>query len=123
VSDVGEERDRVEELERAWKAWAERPGRRSPEEAGRRVVEAARQRQRRARTVRTLLATAALLAIAVTLGIQRQGPLPRATPPAASAAPVAPAPLGAGQALIWLDAETPLYMTFEAPGAAPGGLP
>lgn len=117
---VGEEPDRVEEFEGALKEWAERPTRRSPEEAGRRTVEAARQRQRRTRAVRTLLATAALLAIAVTLGIQRQGPLPEATPPAAS---VAPAPLGAGQALIWLDAETPLYMTFEAPGTAPGGLP
>ncbi len=120
---MGEERDRIEEFERALKSWAERPARRSPEEAGRRAVEGAQQRQRRIRSVRTLLATAALLAIAVTLGIQRQGPVPQATPPAASPAPVAPPPLGAGQALIWLDAETPLYMTFEAPGTAPGDLP
>jgi hypothetical protein len=116
---VGDERDRVEEFEGAWKEWAERPARRSSEEAGRRVLEAARRRQRRHRTVRTLLATAALLVIAVTLGVRRQGPEPA---PAAEP-PLASAPLGPGQALIWLDAETPLYMTFEAPEAAPGGRP
>jgi ferric-dicitrate binding protein FerR (iron transport regulator) len=123
VRDVGEERDRVEEFERAWKTWAERPARRSPEEAGRRTVEAARLRRRRSRAVRTLLATAALLVIAVTLGVRRQGPVREAPPPTTSVAAVAAPPLRAGQALIWLDAETPLYMTFEAPPAAPGGLP
>jgi hypothetical protein len=118
---VTHERDRAEEFEGAWKAWAERPARRSPEEAARRVLEAARRRRRRRRAVRTLLATAALLVIAVTLGVRRQGPEPAPAPPAAP--PLASAPLGPGQALIWLDAETPLYMTFEAPEAAPGGRP
>lgn len=118
---MGEQQDRVEEFERAWKAWAERPARRSPQEAGRRAVEVAGRRRRRARTVRMLLATAALLVIAVTLGVRRQGPVPEARP--RTAPPLASAPLGAGQALIWLDAETPLYMTFEAPPAAPGGRP
>ena len=118
---MGDERDRVEEFERAWKAWAERPARRPPEEAGRRVLEAARRRQHRRRTVRTLLATAALLVVAVTLGVRRQGPVPEGTAPAPP--PLASAPLEAGQALIWLDAETPLYMTFEAPPGAPGGRP
>jgi hypothetical protein len=111
----------VEEFEGALKEWAERPARRSPEEAGRRVLEAARRRQRRRRTVRTLLATAALLVIAVTLGVRRQGPVPEATPEAPP--PLASASLEAGQALIWLDAETPLYMTFEAPETAPGDRP
>jgi len=69
-----------------------------------------------------LLATAALLVIAVTVGVRRQGPIPEATPRAAPP-PLASAPLGAGQALIWLDAETPLYMTFETPQAAPGDRP
>jgi ferric-dicitrate binding protein FerR (iron transport regulator) len=118
---VGEEQDRVEEFERAWKAWAERPARRSPGEAGRRVVEAGRRRRRRRRAIQALLATAALVVIAVTLGVRRERPVPQATSP--SAPPLATAPLGAGQALIWLDSETPLYMTFEAPDAAPGGRP
>jgi hypothetical protein len=116
---VEDERDRVEEFESALKSWAERPPRRSPAEAGRRVVEAAGRRRRRRRTIQTLLATAALLVIALTLGVRREAPVPEATPEAAP--PLAPAPLGAGQALIWLDAETPLYMTFEAPPPAPGG--
>jgi hypothetical protein len=116
---VGDERDRLQEFEHAWKAWAERPTRRSSGEAGRRVVETASRRRRRSRALRTLLATAALLVIAVTLGVRRGSLGPEATPPAP--APLAPAPLGAGQALIWLDEDTPLYMTFEAPEAAPGG--
>jgi hypothetical protein len=119
VRDVAEERDRVEEFERAWKAWAERPARRSPEDAGRRVVDVARRRRRRRRAIRTLLATAALVVVALTLGLRRERPGPEATPPAPPH--LAPAPLRAGQALIWLDEETPLYMTFEAPEAAPGG--
>jgi ferric-dicitrate binding protein FerR (iron transport regulator) len=119
---VGEEREhRVGRFEQAMKAWAERPSRLSPEQAGRRVVEAARRRRRRAGAVGTLLATAALLAVALTFGVPHGGPLSETRTPAAP--PVAAAPLGAGQALIWLDAETPLYMTFEAPGTAPGGRP
>ncbi len=113
---MGEERDRLEEFERAWKAWAERPSRRSPGDAGRRVVEAARRRRRRSRAIRALLATAALVVLALTLEVRRERPGPEATTPA-----LAPAHLGPGQALIWLDDETPLYMTFEAPEPAPGG--
>jgi ferric-dicitrate binding protein FerR (iron transport regulator) len=122
VRDLEDERDRVEEFESALKEWAERPPHRLPTEAGRRVAATARKRQSRIRATRTLLATAALLVLAVTLGIQRQGPVPETTPPPA-APPRATAPLEDGQALIWLDAETPLYMTFEAPGEAPGGQP
>ena len=116
---MADERDPAEEFERAWKAWAERPVRRSSEDAGRRVVEATRRRRRRSRAVGALLATAALLVVALTLGVRRERPGPEATP--AAPPPLAPAALGAGQALIWLDGETPLYMTFEAPETAPGG--
>jgi len=116
---VGEKRDRVEEFERAWKAWAERPARRSPGDAGRGVVEAARRRRRRSRAIQALLAAVALVVVALTLGVRRERHGPEATPTAALA--LAPASLGPGQALIWLDDETPLYMTFEAPDAAPGG--
>jgi peptidoglycan/LPS O-acetylase OafA/YrhL len=116
---VGDERDPVEEFEGAWKAWAERPARRSPEEAGRRVVAATRRRRRRSRAIRALLATAALIVVAVAVGVRSERPVPEATP--AVAPPLAPMPLGPGQALIWLDEDTPLYMTFEAPEAAPGG--
>ena len=45
-------------------------------------------------------------------------PTPSAPPPLVEAQP-----LGAGEVLIWLDAETPLYMTFEAPPASRGGVP
>jgi len=116
---VGDERDRVSEFEDAWRAWAGRPARRSPGAAARNVLEAARRRRRRRRTARTLLATAALVLIALTLGVWRERPHPEVTPSAPP--PLATVPLAPGQALIWLDDETPLYMTFEAPDTAPGG--
>jgi hypothetical protein len=121
VISVGDDPDRLEDFEQALRAWAERPTRLSPEQASRAVVEAARQRRRRATTRRTLLAAAALAVVVLTLGIRRDQRVPAPTPP--PAARLEPAPLEAGQALIWLDQETPLYMTFEAPQTPRGGLP
>jgi hypothetical protein len=74
---------------------------------------------------RALLATAALVVVALALGLRRERPGPSAPPSARPSARLStqPTALGIGQALIWLDAETPLYMTFEAPGALQGGLP
>ena len=115
-------RDPVDDFERAMKGWAERSPRLSPPQAATRVREGVRRRQRRAHTRRTLLATAALLAVALGFGIGRHRGLPEPAPPPAMAEPAPPA-LGAGQALIWLDAETPLYMTFEAPRAPQGEEP
>jgi ferric-dicitrate binding protein FerR (iron transport regulator) len=118
--DVGEERDPVDRFERALKVWAERPPRVSPEEASRRVLEAARRRRRRSLTRRALLAAVAALAVIAIPGILRERPRPEATPAAAAA--LEPRPLGANEALIWLDAQTPLYMTFEAPPVPRGGV-
>jgi hypothetical protein len=117
---MDEDRDPVDRFEDALKAWAERPPRLSPEEAGRRVVEVARRRRRRALTRRALLAAAAVLAIVAIPGIRRDRTAPVSAPTAAPR--VEPQPLGAGEILIWLDAETPLYMTFEAPPASRGGV-
>jgi len=117
---VEEDRDPVDRFERAWRAWVERPPRLSPEQAGRRVIEAARRRRRRGLTRSALLAAAAALAVVVIQGVRRDGPAPEATPTAAA---FEPRPLGAGEVLIWLDAETPLYMTFEAPPVLRGGVP
>jgi hypothetical protein len=121
VIDMKEDSDRLERFEQAFRAWAERPTRLSPEQASHAVVEAARQRRRRGTARRTLLAAAALGAVALTLGIQSDGRQPAPTPP--PAVRLEPAPLDAGQVLIWLDQETPLYMTFEAPQTPRGGLP
>jgi len=118
VSDVEDRRDPVDDFEPALKAWAERPSRLSPQQAVSRVREGVARRRRRAHTRRTLLATAALLAVALGFGLRRHRGLPEPAPPPAMAE-LAPPALGAGQALIWLDAETPLYMTFEAPQPAP----
>jgi hypothetical protein len=122
VSEVEDRRDPVDDFERALQTWAERSPRLSPQQAATRVKEGALRRRRRAHTRRTLLATAALLAVALTFGIRRHRGLPEPAPPPTMAEPE-PAPLGAGQALIWLDAETPLYMTFEAPPAPQGEEP
>ena len=115
---MGDDEEPVQGLERAWRAWAERPTRLSPDQASRRVAEALVRRRRRVAVRRTLAAVAALVVVALALGIRRDQVQPIAVP-----RPAAGAQLGAGQVLIWLDAETPLYMTFEAPAAPEGGLP
>lgn len=118
---MGEERDPMDRFEDAFRAWAERPPRVPPDEAGRRVVEVAARRRRHALTRRALLAAAAVLAIVAVPAIRRDRPAPVPAPSADTR--VEPPPLGAGEVLIWLDPETPLYMTFEAPTASRGGVP
>jgi len=118
---MDEDLDPVDRFERALKAWAERPPRVSPEQASRRVVEAARRHRRRTLTRRALLAAAAVLAVVAIPGIRQDRTVPDTAPTAA--ARVEAQPLGAGEVLIWLDAKTPLYMTFEAPPAPRGGVP
>jgi hypothetical protein len=49
--------------------------------------------------------------------IRIQTPAPETM--SASGERINPPPLGAGEVLMWLDEETPLYMTFQLPGSGP----
>lgn len=107
-------------FEERWRRWAYRPARRSAAEAAARAVETAR-RGPASRTVPWVFATAGALLIAGAVLTVRLGIRPGGEP--APAAAVASAPISSGTVLLWLDEETPLYMTFQPPedSGASGG--
>jgi len=130
---MDDERETDARFDEAFRAWAARPPDRPPAAAAREIraritarPDIARPDTARPRTAWPprygwAWATAGVLVLAVGLGgllrIGRSGPGTEASP-VASAALQAAAPLGDGEVLIWLDAETPLFMNFAPP---PGG--
>jgi hypothetical protein len=106
-----------EELRRAWRRLAERPPRLAPQEAARRVL--ARLEPRGAQAVRRWAAAAALLlALAAGWWQAERWNTRRRTPTAPPAAAQAALPLDEGVVLLWLDDETPLYLTLTPPRTA-----
>jgi hypothetical protein len=115
--EVERQTDPERRFEERWLRWARRPPRLAPEEAARRVSDALQQRRARRSASLALVAAAAVLAVALPLSLPRTPPTPALDGgPAAGTAQVG---LGENQVLIWIDEETPLYMTFQAPEAAP----
>ncbi len=99
-------------FEQAWRRWAAQPPRQSPTEAAAGV--ALRIRQRRGRRSSWMLAAAAaalLAAVGTTILWRPSRTVPSALPVTEQEA-LAP---GKGEVLLWLDEQTPLYMTFQAP--------
>mgnify|MGYP001031048983 CR=1 FL=1 len=113
MSQTGE-RDPWARFEEAWRRWLDRPPRRSGRDAALRLVAAVEARRRRYRIWFPSAAAAALiLVVAITAIVFRP---PRETrPPGAVIETGQPLPLGRGEVLIWLDEDTPLYMTFQSP--------
>jgi len=117
------------ELDRRWRAFtdawrraATRPPERTPEAAARQVLarleaDAGGRWRRRLMQHRALLRwAAAALLLALALGwsasrVRRAG-VPATPPPAVAAAPL---PLDDGVVLLWLDDDTPLYLTLAPP--------
>jgi hypothetical protein len=107
--------------EERFRRWAARPPATPPEEAARRVVERLEPRRRSLRSLwagwdaadlRWAAAAAVLAAAATVAGLLWS---PGSTPgPAASETP----PLEQGVVLLWLDSQTPLYMTLTPPPPA-----
>lgn len=125
---MDDERETDARFDEAFRAWAARPPDRPPAAAAREIRARITSRPHTARPGNAwpprygwAWATAGVLVLAVGLGgllrLGRSGPGTEA-PPAAIAALPATAPLGDGEVLIWLDAETPLFMNFAPP---PGG--
>jgi ferric-dicitrate binding protein FerR (iron transport regulator) len=106
--------DELERFDDALRDWTLRPPRTSPAEAARAVAGAIRADRRRRATHFSALAAAAavILALSATLLWQpgRRSETVAAVDHAASTG------LGEGVVLMWLDEETPLYMTFQLPG-------
>jgi hypothetical protein len=128
---------RWRDFERRWRRWGERPPRTHPETAARRVLTrlaepAPRPGWRPAGGWTSLgarrLAVAALVLAAVgvwllTAGLPGPftGPGPTVAPERAPGGPLPATPAMAdGVVLMWLDAETPLYMTFAPPSRTTG---
>ncbi len=112
----------VEGFEEAWRNWVRRPPQRSPAEAATRITALIRERRRRRRAI-WASAAAAVLVVAVAVVLRWAG-LPTRLAPVQPATPAQEAPqLGQGEVLMWLDEDTPLYMTFQPPeqGEAKGG--
>jgi len=122
--------ERWQRLEASWRRWARRPPRRSSEEAARRVLARLEDGSSRSPSAVRLgpavwrwAATAAVLL--VTLGIWLLAPgLPEPGEEAGSLGATSrqesprlsePPVMDHGVVLLWLDAETPLYMTFAPP--------
>jgi hypothetical protein len=108
-----------ERFEKAFKKWAEKPPRVSPEAAAARMASLIRARQPRRQPRWAFAAAAAALfgVVAVAFHWARLSAPPAA--PAVAIVQEAP-PLGEGEVLMWLDKDTPLYMTFQPPAEGRG---
>ena len=107
-----EDRSQEERFDQALREWAARPPRRSPAEAAQAVAAAVAARPAH-RRLAVGLAAACVLAVGAVLAVRGL----HSNRVAREAGTVLAAPvLRDGQVLIWLDHETPLYMTFAAPG-------
>jgi ferric-dicitrate binding protein FerR (iron transport regulator) len=101
-------------FEEEWKRWLERPQRQAPAEAAAKIAQLARERRPRRRPV-WLYAAAAALFIGL-VGITTVLKLSDSKVPEPSVKTVQETiPLGEGQVLLWLDSDTPLYMTYRHP--------
>jgi len=115
------DRNAEERFTRAWKEWLDRPMKNQPSEAAARATEVLQHRRQSHPRWIPLTAAAALacvLGFSIFLVLRQPGPPERRFSEVS-----APAPLGNGEILIWIDERTPLYMTFQAPDApsATGG--
>jgi hypothetical protein len=106
-----EKREQETGFEEAFKRWTERAPKRSPDEAAAWIVQhSARQRPRRP----PAWIYAAAAAVLITVFVITLARLPQHKMPARPGQDFQTAvPLGEGEVLLWIDKDTPLYMTFQ----------
>ncbi len=123
--------DEEQRFTEQWRDWVAQPPRRSPTQAAQSFRASLRSQQSRglsrwgfsrwglSRWV--LVGAGAVMAVAITVGglWSHWG---SGAPPLQTELAGAPPALASGQVLLWLDEETPLYMTFQMPkGPDTGG--
>lgn len=112
---------RERQFEDAWRRHAARPPATSPQEAAGQVLQrlaegetAAREKAARRRPLRLAAATAVVVLVLVAATVLLRPPdRPSVPPRAGEVAETALPPEGV--VVLWLDAETPLYLTLEPP--------
>lgn len=112
--------DRHDRFDDAFKRWARRPPRTPPGEAAARLRQRLPPRRpRRPFAAGSLRLAAAAVGLVLVLGVawllSRPGPV---APPAEE---LAVPPLDENVVLLWLDRQTPLYLTVAPPAAPKGG--
>ncbi len=115
--------DGLGRFEEQWKRWAKRPPGTPASQAARRLV--ARLDDAERRVVATprrwaLMAAAAVVVLAVGLTFH-EPPMPSGVDPVPAGTVVERPPLKEGVVLLWLNPDTPLYLTVRPP--APKGNP
>jgi hypothetical protein len=107
--------DRERRFEREWRAWLDRPTKRSPAAAAARVSASLESPGFRRRPLWAVAVAASLFLVAATVVFRlRDGYREGGVAPGPSVA--ATDTLKSGEVLMWLDADTPLYMNFQPPG-------
>ena len=107
-----------ERFTEAWRKWANQAPTKSPAEAAARIAARIEGPLPGPRPLWLLAAAAAvLLAVTGSTVLWRHTRQVSFQPPAVADQS---RPLGKGEVLIWLDEQTPLYMTFQEPESEPG---
>ena len=109
----GNRPDPERDFEEKWRAWSGRPPRKSAAFAAAEVKRRLRQGQTSDQRWRIPVAAAAAITLCGWLGVRLLNPPKPAPVPAPADVAAAAAPLDDGQVLIWLDSDTPLYMTYQ----------
>jgi hypothetical protein len=110
----------LKDFEKQWADWANRPPETPPEEAARILLARLPDRVAERRSVttwRVLLPAAALVAVAIGVGILWKPYSPTSTETSLARSSLA---LEENTALIWLDPETPLYLSLPETESAGG---
>ncbi len=113
-------RDPLKDFEKRWSLWAHRPPKTSPDEAAHRLLIRLPDRvvgRRFVTSWRMVLPAAALVVLAIGVGILWK---PYPPPPTVSSPSPWSIALDENTALIWLDPETPLYLTLTEPEVTRG---